>query len=249
MGLTNLFDGLGEVAKLKIIAYQDDEYSERATDVPEFTAMYNPNTFSQNYRSVWVGDEQSGGSGEQQRFRRLESDSVSFEFLLDGTGVSHVGNTEIDLESEEKRNGHVQDQIDTFFLIARSINGTTHEPNFLELSWGTFIFQGVLESANVTYKLFHSSGAPIRATINATFKESVSPTVQAAEKGLTSPDLTHMRLVEAGETLPSIAKKIYGDPALYLEIARVNNLNNIRKLKVGQELVLPPVNKKENARK
>ncbi len=240
MGLTDLFDGLGEVSKLKIITYEDSEFENKTGD--EFVVMYNPNTFSRNYKSVWVGDEQSGGSGEDVKFRRLESDNVSFEFLFDGTGVSHVGNSSINLE--EGKEGHVQEQIDAFLKLTRDINGSTHEPNFLELSWGTFIFQGVMESATVTYKLFHSSGVPLRATISASFKETVSPPVQAAKTGLTSPDLTHLRIVKAGENLPLIAKKVYGDPSLYTEIAKVNNLYNFRKLTVGQKLVLPPIDKK-----
>ena len=85
----------------------------------------------------------------------------------------------------------------------------------------------------------------MRATINASFKKSVSRTEQAAQARLTSPDLTHFKIVNEGETLPLIAQKIYGDPNFYLEIARVNNLNNFRKLKAGQQLILPPVNKKE----
>jgi nucleoid-associated protein YgaU len=101
-------------------------------------------------------------------------------------------------------------------------------------------------SAQVTYKLFHSSGLPLRATINATFKQTMSAEEQAATARLQSPDLTHFRLVKAGETLPLIAQKVYGDPAMYLEIARVNNINNFRRLKEGQQLVLPPINKKEN---
>jgi nucleoid-associated protein YgaU len=100
-----------------------------------------------------------------------------------------------------------------------------------------------MQNATVTYKLFHSSGAPLRANINATFKQSVSRTEQAAEARLTSPDLTHFKIVNEGETLPLISQKIYGDSKYYLEIARVNNINNFRKLKVGQQLVLPPIEK------
>ena len=88
MGLSNLFDGLGEVAKLKIIAYSDSEFKKKLGE--EFDVMYNPNTFSRNYKSVWLPDKSLGSAGENKKFRRLESDSVSFEFLFDGTGVSHV---------------------------------------------------------------------------------------------------------------------------------------------------------------
>ncbi|MBN2486386.1 MAG: LysM peptidoglycan-binding domain-containing protein [Bacteroidales bacterium] len=244
MGLTDLFDGLAEVAKLTIEAYEDANFETPTGEI--FIVMYNPNTFSQNFRSVWVEESPQGGTADTQSYRRLKSDSVSFDFLFDGTGVSGVGGASVDLNPAAGEVGYVQAQIDLFLGITQGLNSSTHEPNFLQLSWGTFIFQGVLERAAITYKLFHSSGAPLRANINATFKQSVSRAEQAAEARRQSPDMTHFRIVNEGENLPLIAKKVYGDPMLYLEIARVNNINNIRKLKVGQQLVLPPINKKEN---
>jgi len=244
MGLLNLFDGLAEVAKLTIEAYEDVDFTTKTGD--KFTVMYNPNTFTQNYRSVWMDETPQGGSAETQSYRRLKSDNVSFNFLFDGTGVSGVGGTSIDLNPKVGEVGYVQEQINLFLAITQGINSSTHEPNFLQLSWGTFIFNGVMESATVTYKLFHSSGAPLRATINASFKQSVSRTEQAAQARLQSPDLTHFIIIKEGETLPLIAKRTYGDSKYYLEIARVNNINNFRKLKAGQQLVLPPIDKKEN---
>ena len=93
------------------------------------------------------------------------------------------------------------------------------------------------------YKLFNSAGLPIRATVSSSFVESLSRREQAVEAGRESADLTHKRIVKAGDTLPLMAKRIYGDPSFYMEIARVNNLKNFRELKVGQELILPPIKK------
>lgn len=244
MGLTDLFDGLAEVAKLTITAYEDVDFENATGDT--FTAMYNPNTFSQSFTTVWDDQTATGATADTQAYQRRSSDSVSFEFLFDGTGVSGVGGTSVDLNPAVGEAGYVQEQIDAFLTITQELNSSTHQPNFLQLSWGTFIFNGVLANATVAYKLFHSSGAPLRATVTASFRQNVSRTEQAAEARLQSPDLTHFRLVKAGETLPLIAQKVYGDPLMYLEIARVNDINNFRKLTAGQKLVLPPINKKEN---
>ncbi len=244
MGLTDLFDGLAEVAKLKIFAYTDEGFGTKTGE--EFEVMYNPNTYSQNYKSVWIEASAEGSSADDLKYRRLKSDSVAFEFLFDGTGVSGNGDTAFSLTSTPIEPDYVEKQLEDFLKITQGLNSSTHEPNFVQLSWGNFIFQGVMESANITYKLFHPSGVPLRATINATFKQTVSQPEQAAAARLESPDLTHFRLVEEGETLPLIANKVYDDPSLYLEIARVNNINNFRKLKVGQQLVLPPIDKKNN---
>ena len=244
MGLTDLFDGLAEISKLTIIAYEDEGFNTATGE--EFVVMYNPTTFSQNFRSNWVDESPKGSTAGSLSFSGISSDNVSFEFLFDGTGVSGVGGTAIDLNADVAEEGYVQEQIDAFFEITQTVNSSTHKPNYLILNWGTFVFQGVMISATVTHKLFHSSGAPIRSIINATFKETVALEEQAAEARRQSPDMTHFRLVNEGESLPLIAKKVYGDAALYLEIARVNNLNNFRKLKTGQRLILPPIKKIEN---
>lgn len=242
MGLANLFDGLAEVAKLRIIAYSDENFRNQTGET--FDVMYNPNTFSETFGTEYAPQRPIGATAETQTFQGQPSNKVTFDFLFDGTGVSGVGGTAVDLNPSVNNPGYVQEQINAFMNITQLYVGEEHHTNHLELSWGTFHFFGVMERATVTYKLFHSSGAPLRATINATFKQTVSREEQAALARRSSPDLTHFRIVKAGETLPLIAKKIYGDSSFYLEIARVNNLNNFRKLEAGQRLVLPPVNKK-----
>ena len=244
MGLTDLFDGLAEVAKLKIIAYKKEDFTVQVGK--EFIVMYNPNTFSENFGTVHAPVRPIGATADTLSFQGQPSNTVSFDFLFDGTGVSGVGSTAIDLNPDVNKVGYVQEQIDEFMKIAQLYGGEEHRTNFLELSWGTFHFYGVMEKATVTYKLFHSSGAPLRANINATFKQTVSREEQAALARRQSPDLTHFKIVKEGETLPLIAKKTYGDSKYYLEIARVNNINNFRRLKAGQQLVLPPIDKKEN---
>ena len=86
-------------------------------------------------------------------------------------------------------------------------------------------------------------GRPIRATINATFKGDEPRLLQAAFDKLFSSDLTHVRIVKAGETLPLISKDVYGETSYYLEIARINGLKNFRNLEAGTELILPPIEK------
>jgi len=244
MGLEHIIKRLASIEKMKIIAYKDVNFEHPTGEV--FPVMFNPNTFSQNFSTVWDSRSPQGGTAETQSYRRRNSDNVTFEFLFDGTGVSGTAGKSSGPDSDKNNGSYVQQQIDAFLKITQKLNGETHQPNFLELSWGTFIFHCVLTSATVTYKLFHSSGTPLRATIKATFSQNMSMTEQAARARLSSPDLTHVRIVKTGETLPQIAKEVYGSSFFYLEIARVNKLNNFRKLKPGQKLVLPPVNKKEN---
>ena len=58
-----------------------------------------------------------------------------------------------------------------------------------------------------------------------------------------SPDLTHLRDVRDGDTLPLLAYDIYGNAQLYLEVARVNKLVNFRRLRSASRLSFPPLDK------
>ena len=52
-----------------------------------------------------------------------------------------------------------------------------------------------------------------------------------------------MRTVKAGDTLPLMCYRIYGDPKYYLDVAEVNHLGNFRVLIPGSALVFPPIEK------
>jgi nucleoid-associated protein YgaU len=56
-----------------------------------------------------------------------------------------------------------------------------------------------------------------------------------------SPDLTHVRLIKDGDTLPALCHAIYGDPLRYLQVASVNGLDDFRRLEAGTRLVFPPL--------
>ena len=96
---------------------------------------------------------------------------------------------------------------------------------------------------DVTFKLFKPSGMPLRATARAKFKGFVENNLRVAIENNSSPDLTHVRIVKEGDTLPLMAFRIYGDSKYYLEVAKANSITNFRKLKVGQQIFFPPINK------
>ncbi|WP_222937508.1 LysM peptidoglycan-binding domain-containing protein [Spartinivicinus ruber] len=59
--------------------------------------------------------------------------------------------------------------------------------------------------------------------------------------------LTHT--VVAGDTLGRIAKQYYGDAMRYPEIAKANHLEDINRLEIGQQLVIPGIDKAQPAAK
>ncbi len=154
--------------------------------------------------------------------------------------ISSERESAIEIIQEDK---HVDRAITRYLEITQNIQSSTHTPNYLQINWGAYQFRGVVQDTTISYKLFNSAGLPIRATVSSNFVQSLSRKEQAALAGRESADLTHKRIVKEGDTLPLLAKRIYGDPSFYIEIAKANNLKNFRNLKAGQELVLPPVQK------
>jgi len=89
--------------------------------------------------------------------------------------------------------------------------------------------------------MFQPSGVPIRALITATFADNSDDQTRVAIAQDQSSDLTHERLVRAGDTLPGLCHAIYGDPGYYTRVARVNHLDHFRTLTPGTRLFFPPL--------
>jgi nucleoid-associated protein YgaU len=101
----------------------------------------------------------------------------------------------------------------------------------------------VLTSLTIDYTLFRPDGTPLRATLKASFTEYTTPALEQLQNFLSSPDVTHVRTITATDRLDLMSYNIYKDSKYYMELARVNNLNNFRKLKVGDKIVFPPIEK------
>jgi nucleoid-associated protein YgaU len=56
-----------------------------------------------------------------------------------------------------------------------------------------------------------------------------------------SPDLTHVRLLRAGDSLPLLCHRIYGDAARCVQVAQANGLDSFRELEPGTRVVFPPL--------
>ncbi len=230
--------GTGKFAKLKIFTCDDSEYDFDPNDGGEksMEVMYNPDKLEESFTINYDVPKTSGSSKDKKKFERVTTGDINMEFLFDGTGASIV-------KKENSKSEEVMEQIIKFRKLTLELNGDTHEPPFLALSWGSILIKGRLKNAKFTYTLFNTSGNPIRAKVNVTLVRSKSDKDTTLFENKSSPDLTHYRTVKAGDTLPLMTKVIYGKTSYYLEVARVNNLRNFTKLTPGDTLYFPPLDK------
>lgn len=223
-----------ELTKLKIEAFKDAAHSTKAQNGIFLTSM-TPEKYTINYKVVRDPAQPNNASTGAPKYIRSDPQALTLDILFDRTGV---------LKDYPANDAGVEPDLKVFRDTIFVYDGESHQPYFLKIHWGNLLFKGVMDEMAVEYKLFKANGAPLRAVAKVTFKEFVEEPKRQAEEKKSSPDLTHMRTVKDGETLPLMTHRIYGDSKYYLEVARLNNLPNFRKLKPGQQIWFPPIQKR-----
>lgn len=244
MALGNLF----KLAKLTIEAYED---VDRRTPLRgglhgkhTLEAMYNPETLSSRHESVFHPKRGISTQGAQTRWSHSVAEELTLKLIFDGSGVGEFGAARL------RHTPTVAEWIRAFLSLCYRVQSASHEAAYLRLSWhkgvlGDGGFECRLRSADINYSAFDRDGSPLRAEVNAVFVEALSPKKNALRLRLSSPDLTHRRVVREGDTLPLLCREIYGSPDHYLRVAEVNGLDHPRALRVGQELFFPPFERRE----
>jgi hypothetical protein len=212
--------------RLVIKAFETPDYKDQATD--EFEAFVNPSEITIGYELEYDATQGTGTTNSPMNFKKAKPGDLTLTFFLDGTGANG-------------RPCDVQKLIEQFQTVT-GYSGKIHRPNYLKVGWGTLtVKRCVLKSASIAYKLFKSDGVPLRALITATFTDNADDKTRVAMAQDESADLTHVRLVSAGDTLPALCNDIYGDPGMYLRVARANDLDDFRRLVPGTRLRFPPL--------
>jgi hypothetical protein len=217
----------GNLSKLQIISYKDDRFQEKDQSI---SVPVNPDKYSRSIKVEYNQEQEQGTQGNNPPFNRTPPEELQFEFLFDGTGVV-PGSKDIQAGIEE------------FKKTVYKIEGDIHRPNFLKLIWGDLSFNCVLKELKIDFTLFKPDGTPLRAMVNATFMQVVDEKRRSAEQGKNSPDLTHVRYVKEGDTLPYMSYKIYGDASYYIQVAKYNGLKNFRNIRPNMKIVCPPIDK------
>lgn len=230
------------LTKVKLEAYRDKQF---ASKLGEFHLPINPEQFSQSFKVEYNREQAQGSQRNDPEFKFTRPEELKLDFIFDGTGVV----------PDDRKPGEfhkdVVAQVQMFLNLVYTMNSETHKPNYLRLLWGDFSFgerngfDCLLTDLQINYTLFDPQGKPLRAKLSTTFTSYVEQERRVREEGKQSPDVTHRRKVTAGDTLPLMTHRIYGDPSYYLQIAKVNGLANFRRLATNTDLRFPPLEKTE----
>lgn len=217
----------------------------------QFQVQVNPDSYTINHNVHYTRNNATGGHNEDAKVDRVSPETLDCTIIFDATGVIPktgpldnvpiVGAVASVFSSDKPLT--VMEQIGKFTTVVYKIKEPTHQPRKVRLTWGPQTFDGVLSSMSLNYKLFDSHGTPLQVEARVNFESAIPEIVKAGQIKTSSPDLTHVRTVVAGDTLPLMTNNIYGTPNYYIEVAKSNRLFNFRKLKEGRPVYFPPAKK------
>ena len=222
---------MASLVKLKILGFKDPSCSGVESD--SIIAFINPSTYERSLTVDYTQDQTIGSSASTKTFKGMGQSDLKLSFFVDGTGVVSLpsGITDVD------------QYIQKFCDVVTKYQGEIHRPYYLLIIWGALTFTGVCSKIDIKYNLFNPDGKALRATIDITITQSTDYKTKTQEGANSSPDLTHLRTVSAGDTLPLMAYRIYGDSAYYVEVAKANGLNSFQDIKPGDQIYFPPIKK------
>ncbi|MTB52944.1 LysM peptidoglycan-binding domain-containing protein [Lewinella sp. W8] len=224
--------------KLKIYAYEDDNFTQAASGMSQpLEVKINPEGYKRSFIPLKAdkNDVEKLARGEIVDVKIIDPppETLDLELIFDGTGA--IPGT-----------GDVTDEIELLKKYVLLYNGKIHSTNYVKIEWGgssDLIFKGQLKSMSVDYTLFDPNGKPLRAKVKVAFSQYINSEMRESLKQKNSPDLTHVRTAKAGDNLPLMCYRIYGDSAYYVQVAEANHLDNVMVLEPGQKIVFPPIKK------
>ncbi len=223
----------GEKKRLVISSCTVDDGKISVED-DKFEVMLNPSGFSLDQDIAYNKTEALGQIGSDQKFSSIKPKTLSFKIVLDGTGA-------VPYPSGDDGPLSVKDLLKKLDDIVSKYDGEKHEPNIVQVLWGSLIFYGRQTSKEIEYTMYKPSGEPLRASVSLGFSSYLSREEEAHRANKSSPDLTHGVEFKAGDTLPLLCYRIYKDASYYAKVARANNIVNFRQIEPGTRIWFPPL--------
>lgn len=203
--------------------------------------LFNPKEFTVAKSATWNRPHSKGArSTSIPEFGGVQPQSVSMEVFFDRWAGGEQGSMDV---SED-----IGVLLDWLKPTPKSINQRQPQPQILRFQWGSnralSEFRGFLKSVNTKYTMFLADGTPVRATATISLEEIPSePERQNPTSGAT--DARRNRVVNAAESLQSIAVDEYGSARLWRGLAAFNGLDDPLRLRPGTRLLVPSLSEAE----
>jgi hypothetical protein len=184
-------------------------------------------------------------STEWRREPSRMADQASLpEFVGSGPRMLSV---EVFLDATATHDNSVEERVEKLMTACvptqKSIQRKKPASPWVRFEWGTarsVSFDGVVSNLSVAYSLFDVDGKPLRATCSVSIEEAgVGKPGQNPTSGSRAARRTHR--VVAGDSLPQLAWREYGDATAWRVIAEANDIDDPMVLMPGAELLVPAI--------
>jgi hypothetical protein len=207
------------------------------------TVLYAPTELAFSKASTYAEIAIPGLEQPLIQFVKGEAETIAMDLFFDstatGTGARAVAVTE---------------EVEKFHKLV-GVRSEFHAPTLVRVSWGQNFpgtsmgendsagstFTAVVLSVGRRFTLFNPDGKPLRAVVSVALKHYATLAEQVAAINYKSADHTRVHVVAEGETLPLIAHDAYADAGLWRIIADHNSLVQVRDLRPGTRLEIPPL--------
>ncbi|MFT5082078.1 MAG: hypothetical protein ACI9Y1_000100 [Lentisphaeria bacterium] len=208
----------------------------------EFEVQFNPETLNLAFANQVAGGDQAGGAAIQ--FNSKGTTKLTFDLIFDVTDPKIAQRFSKDSKPESLNDVRRITKLVADFMQTEQ-TGTGKDARFIppgvRFSWGTFRFDGVVNSITEKIDFFSEEGVPLRATLSVGItKQDVdvnfgTPDADAAGNAAagTSPKPTPK---QGGSMQDQLAKT--GNPEKWQGDALANGIENPRDLPFGQPLEL-----------
>lgn len=172
--------------------------------------VFNPKEYTIEQSNTFADIGIPGLEAPIIQFVRGNAEKLNFDLLVDCT--------EYEPQSPKRDARHLANKI---LQLAR-VDGERHAPPVCKFEWGGEVLEGVIESVRRQFLLFDPDGTPTRISLSLSVKRYRTLKEQIGDMNRRSPDRTRTVVVVAGDTLPAIAFRAYGDDGLWRAIAEHN---------------------------
>jgi hypothetical protein len=223
------------VAKAKLVEierFSSRPQAERPRDGKVVIVQFNPESLKVALANENRGGNQPGGSSRQ--FVGSGSSSLTIELLFDTT----VEGSDVRRKTEQV----------AYFVMAKQQPNQNNQctPPRVRFEWGTFIFEGVVDSMDETLDYFSERGVPMRATVSLKMSRDdivflfgqpgrAGARGQGAGGGGGAPGIVPLEPAGSDESVQSMAGR-QGNSSDWKSIAAANDIDDPLRLPAGTML-------------
>lgn len=232
-----------ELAKAKLIEL--DERLEKPKPGREpVDVQFNPESLKVTYANA-IATGAAGGTGDNsvgpagRQFVGPGTTKLALQLWFDASTPGRDGNHVDDVRRLTKEV--------IFFMTPQPLpnDKTKKLPPGIRFEWGSFSFDGVVDSLEETLEHFSRDGNPLRASITLSLSQEKILVAEFKDDGVIkgpgqSAGTQPLISARAGDNLPSIAAAS-GKGNDWQRVAAANGIENVRQLAAGQLLDLNPL--------